>query len=276
MKNDIGKRISELRKSFGLNQEELAEKLNVTFQAVSKWETGASYPDIELLSLISECFHVSVDYLLKGNDFKSKIYYDQKYNQEGYYWGFQPSAMCYKILQHMPPVKHLRLLDVGCGEGKDAVFFARNGYDVTAFDLSENGIEKTKKLAECCGVRINAFTADVNEFRLNAKYDIIYSNGVMHYIPPEIRKEIFNNYKEFTAENGINMHSAFVKKSFIGPAPDTEKYTYGWLSGELFMLYHDWHVDLCEEVIFDCLSAGIPHKHAVNRIMAKKVQKNNE
>jgi len=33
-----------------------------------------------------------------GNDFKSKIYYDQKYNQEDYYWGFQPSAMCYKVL----------------------------------------------------------------------------------------------------------------------------------------------------------------------------------
>ena len=41
-----------------------------------------------------------------------------------------------------PPVKPLKVLDIGCGEGKDAVFLARNGYSVTAFDLSEAGIEK--------------------------------------------------------------------------------------------------------------------------------------
>lgn len=122
MRDEIGKRISELRKSFNMNQEELAEKLNVTFQAVSKWETGDTYPDIGLLPALSECFHVSVDYLLKGNDIKSKKYYEQKYNQNEYYWGVQPSPLCYKVLQYMPPVKHLRLLDVGCGEGKDAVF----------------------------------------------------------------------------------------------------------------------------------------------------------
>lgn len=173
----------------------------------------------------------------------------------------------------MPPEKHLRLLDVGCGEGKDAVFFARNGYEVTAFDLAVAGIEKTKRLSEHCGVYVNAFTADVNEFRLNTEFDIIYSNGVLHYIPPEIRNEIFNNYKKFTTENGINILSAFVKKPFVGPAPDTEKYTYQWLSGELFTLYHNWDINLCEEVIFDCMSSGIPHKHAVNRVMAKKIGK---
>ena len=44
----------------------------------------------------------------------------------------------------MPPTRPLKVLDIGCGEGKDAVFFARNGYDVTAFDLSKEGIEKGK------------------------------------------------------------------------------------------------------------------------------------
>lgn len=43
MKNAIGKNISIFRKKQGLTQEELAKKLNVSFQAVSKWETGGSY-----------------------------------------------------------------------------------------------------------------------------------------------------------------------------------------------------------------------------------------
>ena len=39
-----------------------------------------------------------------------------------------------------PPVKPYKVIDIGCGEGKDAVFLARNGYDVTAFDVSEQGL----------------------------------------------------------------------------------------------------------------------------------------
>lgn len=54
----------------------------------------------------------------------------------------------------MPPTKHLKLLDVGCGEGKDAVFFARNAYEVSAFDVSDAGIEKTRSLAEKIGVHM--------------------------------------------------------------------------------------------------------------------------
>ena len=52
----------------------------------------------------------------------------------------------YDIMKILPPVKPYRLLDIGCGEGKDAVFFAKCGYAVTAFDISEQGIEKAKRL----------------------------------------------------------------------------------------------------------------------------------
>lgn len=271
MKNEIGKRISKLRKSLGISQDELSGKLNVSFQAVSKWETGAAYPDIELLPIIAEFFHVSVDFLLLGDAIKSKKYYEQRYDSDEYYWGVLPSTMCYRVLKQMPPIKHLRLLDVGCGEGKDAIFFARNGYDVTAFDLTQSGVDKTKRLAEKVRVKVNAFVADVNEFRLNEEFDIIYSNGVLHYIPNEIREEIFTNYKQFTSTNGINIFSAFVNKPFIERAPDREKYTYPWLSGELFSMYHDWKIEDCEEKIFDCMSGGMPHKHAINRILARKI-----
>jgi tellurite methyltransferase len=38
----------------------------------------------------------------------------------------------------------------------------------------------------------------------------------------------------------------------------------------LFTLYHDWRIDISEEVIFDCMSSGTPHKHAMNRVLARK------
>ena len=60
----FGATISALRKEKGLTQEELANRLNVTAQAVSKWEVGNSCPDISALPIIATIFEVSVDYLL--------------------------------------------------------------------------------------------------------------------------------------------------------------------------------------------------------------------
>ena len=63
----FGKMILKFRKKLGLTQQELAEKLNVSSKAVSKWETGAGYPEITLLAPLSKIFGVPIDYLIKGN-----------------------------------------------------------------------------------------------------------------------------------------------------------------------------------------------------------------
>ena len=58
-------KLIDLRKKSGWSQEELAEKLNVSRQAVSKWEGAQSIPDMARIVQLSELFHVSTDYLLK-------------------------------------------------------------------------------------------------------------------------------------------------------------------------------------------------------------------
>lgn len=63
---NIEERIQELRKVKGLSQEQLADVLGVSRQAVSKWESGQSLPEIEKLITMSELFGVTVDYILKG------------------------------------------------------------------------------------------------------------------------------------------------------------------------------------------------------------------
>ena len=62
----IGNYIQNLRKRAGLTQKELAEKLNISFQAVSKWETGESLPDTALLPELSDILGTTVDKLLAG------------------------------------------------------------------------------------------------------------------------------------------------------------------------------------------------------------------
>lgn len=188
MENRIGQQIAQKRKELGYTQQKLADVLKVSFQAVSKWERGSTTPDIALLPEIARILDTTVDALV-GYQAKSKTHYEEKYREEDFYWGLEPNKMCYEVMRLRPPVKPYRVLDIGCGEGKDAVFFARNGYRVTAFDIADAGLEKA-----------------------------------------------------------------------VEP----------WRSGELAGYYHDWLFHQNEEIIFDCNSGGIPHKHCMDILIGEK------
>lgn len=266
--NSIGKNIAKFRKEKNLTQEDLARYLDISFQAVSKWETGQALPDILTLKKLAAFFDISMD-SLAGYQF-TKTPYEEWYKTDEYYWGIKPSSLCLKILELLPPEKPYSVLDIGCGEGKDAVFLAKCGYRVSAFDIANSGIEKGKRLMESSNTFVDFFVCDINEYRLDKKYDILFSSGVLHYIKPELKKEIFRNYKENTEIGGINAMNVFVDKPFIAPPPEKEESCL-WKSGEIFTLYSDWLFEEFSEKIFDCNSSGIPHKHAMDVMIAKKL-----
>ena len=268
---NIGTVIMNKRKRLGLTQQALANELNISFQAISKWENGTSCPDIDLLPAIASVLQTSVDSLL-GYEAVINSDYEKRYQCDGYYWGLEPNQLCYDIMRLKPPTKPLKVLDIGCGEGKDAVFLARNGYIVEAMDATDHGIEKGRQLADNYGVSVDFFKADIRDFRLKSNYDIIFCSGVMHFISPEFRNDIFQNLKEHTNENGINVMNIFVEKPFI-PVPDNKKNgidRFRWKSGEVFTYYHDWLLHRIEEIIFDCNSGGVPHQHCTNIVIAEK------
>ena len=62
--DQIGRKISELRREQSMTQMELADKLGISFQAVSNWERGNTMPDISKLPELAEIFHVTTDELL--------------------------------------------------------------------------------------------------------------------------------------------------------------------------------------------------------------------
>lgn len=65
---DFSEKLITLRKSRNLTQEQLAEKLNVSRQSVSKWESGQVIPDVEKIVEVSKIFDVTLDYLLKPSE----------------------------------------------------------------------------------------------------------------------------------------------------------------------------------------------------------------
>lgn len=74
----LSDRLQELRKTHQFSQEQLAEKLDVSRQAVSKWESGQANPDINNIIKLSKLYKVTTDYILLGKEAESQIIYKEK------------------------------------------------------------------------------------------------------------------------------------------------------------------------------------------------------
>lgn len=272
MNYNVGRFIAQKRKELKYTQQYMAEKLGVSFQAISKWENGTTTPDIALLPQIAYILGTSVDALV-GYSHVPKTDYEEKYRNEKYYWGITPNKICYEIMQLRPPIKPYRVLDMGCGEGKDAVFLAKNGYIVSAFDIADSGLEKARDLARKNHVEVDFFKADINDYKPHTDFDIIFSSGVFHYISLDKREKLIETLKEHTSMHGINAINVFVNKPFIETAPDSEeaeRQNAPWYSGELSYYYREWLFHKNDEIVFDCNSGGVPHKHCMDILIAER------
>ncbi len=117
---------------------------------------------------------------------KESPFYDKRYAKRGFYWGKNPSAMCDRLMEIIRPSPqfHPKLLDLGSGEGRNAVYFAKNGFDVTAVDTSLPGLEKTKRYAEEVAVKVKTIHADITTYEPEDTYDVIFSTGALHSFTP--------------------------------------------------------------------------------------------
>lgn len=99
--------------------------------------------------------------------------------------------------------KNAIVLDVGCGEGRNSIFMAKLGNRVGAFDISENGIKKEKKIAEQTGVRVNYFCCDLEKFIFEKDYDVILSHGVLHLPYKDLRDEFIAKMQDHTDRKSV-------------------------------------------------------------------------
>lgn len=193
------------------------------------------------------------------------------YGRETYYWGREPSRLAQRTVDYLPTdPSGLRLIDIGAGEGRDAVFFAERGVKVTAVDVSPAGLEKAHRLAEERGVELTTRQADANEFELPEPMDVVFSTGAVQFIRPAVRQRQFERFRRQTTPGGVHAVFAFVDHPDIPPAPDTTDDQYPFERTELQAYYEDWETLHTEEVIFDDDSGGIPHRHAARIHLARK------
>lgn len=100
-----------------------------------------------------------------------------------------------------------RVLDLGAGEGADAIRLARLGYEVDAVDISSAGTEKIEKFASMEGVahKVRVHKMDVRDYSAADDYDIVISNGLLHYI--EDKEPVVQLMQNATRADGLNVVS---------------------------------------------------------------------
>jgi tellurite methyltransferase len=106
--------------------------------------------------------------------------WDERYGrgEDAWFFGREPSALARQTV-HFWRICHdaepARVLDLGCGEGRDAVYFARQGFAVTAVDLSAVGVRKTERLARESGVTLAGLhCGDIRDYALTPDYDLLF------------------------------------------------------------------------------------------------------
>jgi SAM-dependent methyltransferase len=97
--------------------------------------------------------------------------WDARFSAAGYVYGKEPVEF---LERHVGLLPRGKALDLAAGEGRNAVFLARNGFEVVAVDISEVGLRKAEALASERGVRIRTVQADLEEYDLGAEaYDVV-------------------------------------------------------------------------------------------------------
>lgn len=113
-----------------------------------------------------------------------------------------------------------KALDLGCGTGENAIYLAKNGYEVTAIDFVDEALDIAKKNAEDAGVKIEFIKGDVLKWESDKKYDFILDGGCLHGISPKYLRNIYRErIPKFLAENGELVIMHFGKKHKFDYSP---------------------------------------------------------
>lgn len=131
--------------------------------------------------------------------------WDKEYDCEEYVYGTEPNDFLRENVHLIPKGKILSLAE---GEGRNAVFLAKLGYQVTAVDASLVGINKAKTLAALNNVDIDFIHADLADFELgNSKWDAIIS--IFCPMPPSFREQLHHKVSRGLKRGGIYITEAY-------------------------------------------------------------------
>lgn len=159
-----------------------------------------------------------------------KDYFPKKYNS---------NPVHSEVLEAMESLSPGKALDLGCGQGRNALFLAQHGFEVTAVDQNELALEILQSIVEQEDLEMTVGLYDINSANLKQSYDLIVSTVVLMFLQADRIPAIIRNMQDQTNPGGYNL---------IVCAMDTEDYpcqvpfSFTFKEGELADYYNDWEL----------------------------------
>lgn len=202
----------------------------------------------------------------RGESESVKARWDERYDRDMYIYGKEPAAF---LKQKIDGLKKGKALVLAMGEGRNAVYLAQNGFDVTGVDISDVAIEKTNRLAEERNTTVNGVVADLTDYDMGkAQFDLITK---FYYYEPSIFSQVIEALKPggmFILEQFSIDHLKYRETSSFGPRnPD-----YLIKPNELLEHFNSLRILYYEDTVVE-LNEGM-HKGtaAVIRLIAQKAE----
>ena len=210
-------------------------------------------------------------------------YFDGVYLRSERYWWREPgryaldpdayplSLLTQQTLRLLRGRTPGRALDIGAGEGSDAIRLARLGYDVDAVELSRVGAKKIAYFAEEAGVKVRVLATDVRDFTPDSSYDVIICNGVLHYV--QDKRSVIELMQRATWPGGINVISLW---STYTPVPDCHEFVPIYSDDEQGVVtscYETWRKEFTyfERNKAETSHSDLPaHRHSHIKLIASK------
>lgn len=189
----ISLNLFELRKDRGITQSHLAEVLGVSFQTISKWETGMAMPDVKHIITMAKFFGVSTDQLLGLQPLKCD--YLSRMTETAEYWNekldyiqssrvdlWNPDYMEFLIQKVWKIEKKVDVLDFGCGNGYLAGLimpFLPEGSTYTGIDISDAMIQDAKRIYADAKYPVKFICKNIYDYQENEQYNMVVCQALL-------------------------------------------------------------------------------------------------
>ena len=195
-------------------------------------------------------------------------FWNERYAEKEYAYGIHPNQFLADSILKLP--KHGKILFPAEGEGRNAVYAAKNGFEVTAFDLSSVGKKKADKLANDNDVKIDYEVGKLEDLNFDeASFDgvvLIYA-----HFPKTIRKALHQQILRLVKPNGVIVFEAFSKEQLDYPSGGPKDVAMLFSEEEVKEEFENVDFDFIKTEIIE-LNEGAFHqgKGSVVRFIGKK------
>ncbi len=180
------------------------------------------------------------------------------------------TQMTLRALDGRPPG---RALDLGAGEGSDAIRLARLGYQVEAVEISDVAAQKIEQFAEEAGVAVRICVADISSYHIQGEYDVIICNGVLHYLADDRKVRVVSGMQAATKIGGINVISMWSDYTAVPACHDRVSSYCDSEDGLVIGYYKSWAKNLLyfERDKSETAHSDLPpHRHSHIKLIATK------